>query len=233
MNQTSFLPSIPDAWQSLLLPELQKPYFKELEEFLANEYRLNKTIFPSRAQIFSALKISDLHDVKVVILGQDPYHGAGQAHGLSFSVPMGQKIPPSLNNIFKEIYADLGFPMPQSGYLLPWAQQGVLLLNSVLTVEQGLAGSHQGRGWEIFTDRIISLLSEQQSHIVFMLWGAYAQKKSALIDKQKHCVLEAVHPSPLSAHRGFLGCRHFSQANAFLQAHQRPAIDWRLATDLF
>jgi uracil-DNA glycosylase len=164
----------------------------------------------------------------VVILGQDPYHGPNQAHGLSFSVPRGERIPPSLQNIYKELARDVDFRIPKHGYLMPWAEQGVLLLNSVLTVQAGLAASHQGKGWEAFTDQIISLISQRRDHVVFLLWGAYAQKKGHAIDRDKHLVLSTTHPSPLSAHRGFLGCGHFSKANEYLRQHQMTPIDWQL-----
>jgi uracil-DNA glycosylase len=204
-----------------------------LKQFLVAEKQAGKVIFPAGNQIFNALDSTPFEAVKVVILGQDPYHGPGQAHGLSFSVPLGVKIPPSLRNIYKEIERDLGFKelglsMPSHGCLQSWAQQGVLLLNATLTVEQAQAGSHQRRGWELFTDKIVQTLSEQRSGLVFLLWGSYAQKKGRVIDRSKHCVLEAVHPSPLSAHRGFLGCGHFSQANHYLQQQGLAPIDWSL-----
>ena len=185
-------------------------------------------IFPKGSEYFSALNATTFENVKVVILGQDPYHGPGQAHGLSFSVKPGVPLPPSLKNIYKELHGDLGLPLPKTGYLKPWADQGVLLLNATLSVEQGQAGSHQGKGWEEFTDEVIRQLNEHGEHIVFLLWGSYAQKKGAGIDPKKHLVLKAPHPSPLSAHRGFLGCKHFSKTNEYLRAHGKEPIDWSL-----
>ncbi|HJV64373.1 MAG TPA: uracil-DNA glycosylase [Geomonas sp.] len=218
------------SWKHHLLEEFQKPYMQQLKEFLRQEISRRKTIYPKGSQYFNAFNSTPLDQVKVVILGQDPYHGPDQAHGLCFSVPHGVDIPPSLVNIFKEIQSDLGHPADcfTHGNLKSWADQGVLLLNSVLTVEAGRAASHQGKGWEAFTDRAISLLNEQREHVVFMLWGAYAQKKGAVIDGRKHLVLQAPHPSPLSAHRGFLGCRHFSKANNYLVKHGIEPVDWRL-----
>ena len=196
-----------------------------LKAFLAQQKAAKKIIYPPGKRMFNALNTTPLEQVKVVILGQDPYHGPGQAHGLSFSVPEGIKPPPSLVNIFKEIKRDLGIENTQ-GDLSGWAKQGVLLLNSVLSVEQGQAASHQGQGWETFTDRIIALINERCEHVVFMLWGAYAQKKGRYIDSQKHLVLKAPHPSPLSAHRGFLGCGHFSACNTYLENRQKKPINW-------
>lgn len=218
------------AWKSHLADEFQKPYMRELKEFLRKEMEQKKTIYPRGSEYFNAFNSTAFADVKVVVLGQDPYHGPGQAHGLCFSVQAGVEIPPSLVNIFKEVQSDLGLSQRdfRHGHLRSWADQGVLLLNSVLTVEAGRAASHQGRGWEVFTDRAIALLNEKKEHVVFMLWGAYAQKKGAFVDEKRHLVLRAPHPSPLSAHRGFLGCRHFSQANAYLARHGLAPIDWRL-----
>ncbi|HJV36109.1 uracil-DNA glycosylase [Geomonas sp.] len=218
------------SWKCHLLAEFEKPYMRELKEFLRQEISRRKIIYPKGSQYFNAFNATPLNRVKVVILGQDPYHGPEQAHGLCFSVPHGIDIPPSLVNIFKEIQADLGLSSDhfRHGNLKRWADQGVLLLNSVLTVEAGRAASHQGKGWETFTDRAISLLNEQREHLVFMLWGAYAQKKGAVIDGSKHLVLQSPHPSPLSAHRGFLGCRHFSKANDYLVKHGIEPVDWRL-----
>ena len=216
------------SWLALLEGEFSQPYMVDLKEFLLQQKRQKKTIFPAGSEYFSALDHTPLDRVKVVVLGQDPYHGPGQAHGLSFSVPPGMKPPPSLANIFKEIDSDLGLPPAGHGCLLHWAQQGVLLLNSVLTVEQGRAASHQGKGWEIFTDKVIALLNEQRQGLVFMLWGAYAQRKGTIIDCQRHLVLQSPHPSPLSAHRGFLGCKHFSKANAYLRSQGQSPIDWSL-----
>ena len=218
------------AWKSHLVGEFEKPYMRGLREFLRLEMAKKKTIYPKGSEYFNAFNSTSLDKVKVVVLGQDPYHGPGQAHGLCFSVPHGVDIPPSLVNIFKEIQSDLGLSQGnfRHGHLKSWADQGVLLLNSVLTVEAGRAASHQGRGWELFTDRAIAILNENKNNVVFMLWGAYAQKKGAVIDETRHLVLRAPHPSPLSAHRGFLGCRHFSQANAYLVEHGLDPIDWRL-----
>lgn len=217
------------GWLTVLGAEFEQPYMQTLKQFLVAEKQAGKVIYPAGAQIFSALNTTPFAAVKVVILGQDPYHGPGQAHGLSFSVPPGVRIPPSLRNIYQEIEQDLGLKMPRHGCLQSWAEQGVLLLNATLTVEQAQAGSHQGRGWELFTDRVVQSLSEQRSGLVFLLWGSYAQKKGRVIDRSKHCVLESVHPSPLSAHRGFLGCRHFSKTNHYLQQQGLPPIDWSLA----
>lgn len=198
----------------------------ELRKFLKSEYDKNKIIYPAKSQYFRALDLTPLEQVKVVILGQDPYHGPGQAHGLCFSVNEGVRFPPSLLNIYKERQADLGLAIPSSGDLSRWAQQGVLLLNSVLTVEKDQAASHQGQGWEKFTDQIISLVNEKCEHVVFILWGAYAQKKAAFVDRKKHLVLESVHPSPLSSHRGFFGSKPFSKANAYLLSQGQKTIDW-------
>lgn len=213
-------------WLAQLGDQFDLPYMSRLRQFLQDEKSLGKVIYPKGAYIFNALNTTPFSKVKVVILGQDPYHGPGQAHGLSFSVPQGIAKPPSLQNICKEIESDLGVKMPNSGDLSGWAQQGVLLLNATLTVENGKAGSHQGKGWEQFTDAVIQVLNLHHQNLVFMLWGAYAQKKGAFIDRNKHCVLESVHPSPLSAHRGFMGCKHFSKANAYLVLHDRTPIDW-------
>lgn len=215
-------------WLSLLESEFEQTYMRELGEFLRAEKALGKDIYPPGSQLFAALDALAPNDIKVVILGQDPYHGPGQAHGLCFSVPRGQKIPPSLHNIFRELRDDLGISLPHHGDLSSWATQGVLLLNSALTVERGLAGSHQGRGWERFTDAVIGAVNQVAQPTAFLLWGGHAQRKGSEIDSQRHLVLRAPHPSPLSAHRGFLGCRHFSQANAFLASHQRAVIDWSL-----
>ncbi len=227
MNQTAKIKLEP-GWLAKLEPEFQKLYMQDLKQFLLERRQLGKTIYPAGNQFFSALDHTPIDRVNVVILGQDPYHGPGQAHGLCFSVPPGVKPPPSLINIFREIEADMGITMPRHGCLHHWADQGVLLLNSVLTVEQGDAASHQGKGWEQFTDRVIHVVNDNCESCVFMLWGAYAQRKGAFIDRQRHLVLEAPHPSPLSAHRGFLGCRHFSRANAWLLERGKPAIDWSL-----
>jgi uracil-DNA glycosylase len=201
---------------------------KALKSFLVTEKQAKKVIFPNESEYFRALDLTSLDNVKIVVLGQDPYHGDGQAHGLSFSVKPGVRIPPSLRNIYKELNDDLGIEKPHHGFLESWARQGVLLLNNVLTVERSLAASHQGKGWEEFTDAIIRLVNEKDTPVIFMLWGSHAQKKAAFVDKQKHLVLTAPHPSPLSAHRGFLGCKHFSKANDFLALNGQSQIDWKL-----
>ena len=211
-----------------LSDQFDQPYWHQLEQFLAAQLQAQKIIYPAENDVFNALNSTPHKAVKVVILGQDPYHGAGQAHGLSFSVRRGQRLPPSLKNIFKELHRDLQLAIPEHGCLQSWAQQGVLLLNAVLTVEQQQAGSHAGRGWELFTDAIVARLSDSRSGLVFMLWGAYAQKKGRLINQDKHCVLNSAHPSPLSAHRGFLGNQHFSKANEYLIANDKTAISWSL-----
>ncbi|KAA1193360.1 uracil-DNA glycosylase [Pseudohalioglobus sediminis] len=216
------------SWLDKLGAEFQQPYMQQLAEFLRSEKRQGKRIFPAGSEIFSAFEHTPLHAVKVVILGQDPYHGEGQAHGLCFSVKPGVKVPPSLQNIYKEINAELGLPVPSHGYLTSWADQGVLLLNSVLSVECARAASHQGKGWETFTDRVIELVNREREGVVFMLWGSYAQRKGAIIDSNRHCVLKAPHPSPLSAHRGFFGCGHFRAANDYLQQRGEAPIDWSL-----
>ena len=208
--------------------ELQRPYMQSLVSFLSAECAAGKAIYPQAENYFAALDHTPTHAVKLVILGQDPYHGEGQAHGLSFSVMPGVPVPPSLKNIYKEQAEDLGIHQPNHGFLMPWAEQGVLLLNAVLSVEKGAAGSHQGKGWEIFTDKIIELLNDECEAVVFMLWGAGAQKKGIKIDRAKHLVLEGPHPSPLSAYRGFFGCKHFSKANEYLEGHGKTPINWQL-----
>ncbi len=213
-------------WLSLLEPEFSRPYMAELRAFLKAEKAAGKVIYPPGREFFAALDATSPSRVRVVVIGQDPYHGPGQAHGLSFSVRKGQPIPPSLRNIFAELQADLSVVPPAHGGLTGWAEQGVLLLNSVLSVEHGLPGSHQGRGWETFTDAVIAAIDSGERPVVFLLWGKHAQQKGAAIDRQKHCVLSAPHPSPLSAHRGFFGCRHFSQANRFLIERGYEPIDW-------
>jgi len=218
---------IEESWRQALSEEFEKPYFKTLAEFVRQEY-LNKTIYPRPENVFRAFELCPFDKVKVVLLGQDPYHGPNQAHGLSFSVQLGIQNPPSLKNIFKEIENDLQIKMPQTGDLTPWAEQGVLLLNAALTVRAAQAGSHQRQGWETFTDAVIKKLSDEKSHLVFLLWGAYAQSKAILINPQKHLILSAPHPSPLSAHRGFLGCRHFSQTNNYLEKTGQTKINWQL-----
>jgi uracil-DNA glycosylase len=217
------------SWLRLLEDQFELPYMQSLKRFLGERKQAGKVIYPDSKQCFNAFNSTAFEQVKVVILGQDPYHGPGQAHGLCFSVLPGVPVPPSLKNIFKELHSDLGLAIPNHGYLQHWADQGVLLLNATLTVEQGAAGAHQGKGWESFTDRAIALLNEQREGLVFMLWGSYAQKKGQWIDEQRHQVLKAPHPSPLSAYRGFLGCQHFSQANAYLRERGESIIDWELS----
>ena len=216
-------------WLQLLESEFDATYMKQLGAFLREAKAEGKEIYPTGNQFFAALEATPPDSVKVVILGQDPYHGPGQAHGLSFSVRGRQRIPPSLQNIFRELHADLGVQPPAHGDLSAWARQGVLLLNSVLSVERGVAGAHQGKGWERFTDAVIAAVNAGTSPVVFMLWGAQAQRKGSTIDRDRHCVLTAPHPSPLSAHRGFLGCQHFSQANRFLMENQREPVDWSIS----
>jgi len=216
------------SWKARVGDYFDRPEMQRLSEFLRDELRHGKVIYPAPKRIFAALDATPFERVKVVILGQDPYHGPGQAHGLCFSVLPGVPAPPSLQNIFAEITRDLALPRPSHGCLLPWAEQGVLLLNSTLTVEQGLAGSHQGKGWEGFTDAVVDQLNRARDGLVFMLWGSYAQAKGKLIDMRRHRVLKAPHPSPLSAHRGFIGCGHFSAANAWLREHAEAEIDWSL-----
>ncbi|MBM6889024.1 uracil-DNA glycosylase [Bacteroides caecigallinarum] len=216
---------IEESWKKALTPEFSKDYFIQLTDFVRKEYH-ETTVYPPGKLIFNAFNLCPFDKVKVVIIGQDPYHGPGQAHGLCFSVNDGIQPPPSLVNIFKEISSDLGKPVPQSGNLTRWAEQGVLLLNATLTVRAHQAGSHQRRGWEEFTDAVIRKLAEEKSNLVFILWGAYAQKKGAFIDRNKHLVLTSVHPSPLSAHNGFFGNHHFSLANDYLVKHGKTAIDW-------
>ena len=217
-----------DSWLSELQGEFEQPYMQQLRAFLQQEKAAGKTVFPPGPLVFNALNSTPLDQVRVVIIGQDPYHGPGQAHGLSFSVPPGVRTPPSLQNIFKEIHRDLGLPIPPHGCLQSWAEQGVLLLNAVLTVEQAQAGSHAKRGWERFTSRVIEIINARREHCVFLLWGSYAQRKGEQIDRQRHCVLTSVHPSPLSAHRGFIGNGHFSAANRYLVEHGLTPIDWSL-----
>lgn len=216
------------SWKARIGDYLLRPEMQALAAFLRAEKQAGKRIYPPGSEIFAAFGHTPFDAVRVVILGQDPYHGPGQAHGLCFSVRPGVRVPPSLENIFKEIQRDLGIPRPDHGCLTPWADRGVLLLNSVLTVEEGRAGSHQGKGWEGFTDAAIDTLNREREGLVFLLWGSYAQRKGQLIDETRHCVLRAVHPSPLSAHRGFLGCGHFSASNRYLEAHGQPPIDWSL-----
>ncbi|WP_078414465.1 uracil-DNA glycosylase [Priestia abyssalis] len=214
-------------WASLLEDQFQQPYYIELKKFLVEEYN-TKTIFPDKHDIFNALHLTSYHDTKVVILGQDPYHGPRQAHGLSFSVKPGIKVPPSLANIYKELSTDIGCFIPNNGYLVKWAEQGVLLLNTVLTVRKGEANSHKGKGWEILTDRVIELLADREEPMVFLLWGKHAQEKKKLIRAHHHYILESPHPSPFSANRGFFGSRPFSKTNQFLTDHGQVPIDWQI-----
>ena len=216
---------IEESWEKVLQPDFDKHYFKELTDFVRSEYAAT-TIYPPASLIFNAFNLCPFDKVKVVIIGQDPYHGPGQAHGLCFSVNDGIQFPPSLQNIFKEIKSDLDIPIPTSGNLTRWAEQGVLLLNATLTVRAHNAGSHQKKGWETFTDSVIRILAEQKENLVFILWGAYAQKKGAFIDKNRHLVLSSAHPSPLSAYNGFFGNHHFSLTNKWLTEHNLKAIDW-------
>jgi uracil-DNA glycosylase len=217
-----------ESWKAALAGEFAQGYMRDLKGFLQAERAAGKPIFPNGPEYFRALDLTPLDKVRVVILGQDPYHGASQAHGLCFSVRPGVRIPPSLVNIYKELQTDLGIPAARHGFLEHWAGQGVLLLNSVLTVEEARAASHQGKGWERFTDAVIRVVNEDCEHVVFLLWGSYAQKKAAFVDRSRHLVLKAPHPSPLSAHNGFFGCRHFSQANSYLVSHGLDAIGWQL-----
>jgi len=214
-------------WASLLEQEFQEPYYLSLREFLIKEYT-TRTVYPDKNNIFNALHFTPYSEVKVVILGQDPYHGRGQAHGLSFSVQPGVNLPPSLQNIFKELESDVGCSIPNHGYLVKWAEQGVMMLNAVLTVRAGEANSHQGKGWENFTDKVISLLNQREEPIVFILWGKYAQEKQQLITSPQHLVIRSPHPSPFSALRGFFGSKPFSRANSFLRKNGQQEIDWQL-----
>jgi uracil-DNA glycosylase len=228
-------PAIPttldESWRAALGDEFTQPYMTALKAFLVDRKGAGARIFPRGGDWFNALALTPLDSVRAVILGQDPYHGPGQAHGLCFSVPPGVPPPPSLKNIFKELRSDLGITPPGHGVLEHWARQGVLLLNSVLTVEMGQAGAHAGKGWERFTDAVIARVNALEGPVAFLLWGSYAQKKAAFVDGNRHLVLKAPHPSPLSAHNGFFGCRHFSRANDFLASHGRGTIDWALPTN--
>ncbi len=225
MSQAS--PKLDASWMAHIGAEFEQPYMTKLKAFLLQEKEAGATVYPKGSEIFNALNTTSFDKVRVVILGQDPYHGPGQAMGLSFSVPKNVPPPPSLQNIYKEIEAEYGVKMPRTGDLTKWAEQGVLLLNATLTVRAANAGSHQNKGWEEFTDAIIRALNDQCEHIVFMLWGSYAQKKGAFIDRKKHFVLQSPHPSPLSAHRGFLGNGHFKKANEYLEKQGRKPIDWQ------
>lgn len=217
--------SIGNEWDALLKEEFASAYYQKLRSFLRAEYQ-EHTVYPPMEDLFNALKYTSYSDVKAVILGQDPYHGPGQAHGMCFSVRPEVPMPPSLQNIFKELYSDIGMLSPSNGYLVPWAKEGVLLLNTVLTVRAGKPNSHKKKGWETLTDRIITLLNEREAPIVFLLWGANARKKAELITAPQHLILQAAHPSPLSAYNGFFGCGHFSKTNEFLYEHGIPPIDW-------
>ncbi|MBB3134304.1 uracil-DNA glycosylase [Rhizobium pisi] len=229
MSDTSV--SLEESWKAALAGEFSSPYMQQLKSFLVEQKQVGKRIFPRGSEYFRALDLTPVTQVKAVILGQDPYHGLGQAHGLCFSVRPGVRIPPSLVNIYKEMETDLGIAPARHGFLEHWARQGVLLLNSVLTVEEGQAAAHQGKGWERFTDAVIRKVNDECESVVFMLWGSYAQRKAAFVDTARHLVLKAPHPSPLSAHNGFFGCKHFSKANAFLQSRGREPIDWQLPAD--
>jgi uracil-DNA glycosylase len=218
---------IPDSWLPALTGEITQPYYQQLYRFVGDERRKYK-VYPPGEDVFNALRYTPLERVRVVIIGQDPYHDENQAHGMAFSVRPGVPVPPSLVNIYKELRADVQFRIPNNGYLVPWAEQGVLLLNAVLTVRAHQANSHQGKGWEQFTDAVLRAVNAKQSRVVFLLWGSYAQRKAEWIDTERHTVLKAPHPSPLSAARGFFGCRHFSKTNAALQSAGLPPIDWQL-----
>jgi len=222
-----FVVNLGNSWDDILKDEFEKEYYQKIRKFLIYEYN-HYRIFPDMNNIFNALKLSDYNDIKVVIIGQDPYHGEGQAHGLCFSVQKGIQTPPSLVNIYKELQSDLGCYIPNNGFLEKWARQGVLLLNNVLTVRQAQPNSHKTCGWEIFTDRVIMELNNRENPIVFMFWGANAKKKEALVTNPNHYILKAAHPSPLSAFNGFFGCKHFSKANEFLKANGFEAIDWQI-----
>ena len=237
MNDAADRVRLDASWKQALRTEFEAAYMQKLRAFLVAEHQARRAVYPKGGEIFAALDATPLHDVKVVVIGQDPYHGPGQAHGLCFSVRTGVALPPSLVNIFQEINKDManddvpcgrhdGAVPAGRGCLAPWARQGVLLLNAVLTVAAGRAGAHQGRGWETFTDRVVEVVNREREHVVFMLWGSYAQKKGAVVDRSRHLVLDAPHPSPLSAHRGFFGSRHFSQANEYLVAHGVMPINW-------
>ena len=220
-------PDIEESWKVVLQKEFEKEYFYNLNQFLKSEYK-QETVFPEKGLIFNAFNFTSFHKIKVVILGQDPYHGLGQSNGLSFSVPIGIKTPPSLVNIFKEIESDLNIKNHGKGDLKKWGEQGVLLLNATLTVRSNSAGSHQNKGWEQFTDKVISTISEEKKGVIFLLWGKFAQNKSKLIDQSKHHILMSSHPSPLSSYRGFLGCKHFSKCNAILKKENKTEINWKL-----
>lgn len=231
---TPLMPSnttFPPCWQAVLAPLLEQPYMLQLKSFLQQQKKQKKIIYPHSSQWFAAFHLTLLAQVKIVILGQDPYHAPGQAHGLCFSVPKGVAIPPSLVNIYRELHTDVNAPIASHGNLEEWAKQGVLLLNAILTVERNQAASHRNRGWEQFTDEVIRIVSTRQKNVAFLLWGRYAQSKATLIDDAKHCILTAAHPSPLSAAKGFLGCRHFSRANEFLRQTGSQVINWQLSDE--
>ena len=232
MSESASQVRLEESWKQRLASEFDQVYMRQLKQFLKQRKAAGAKIHPPGSLIFNALDSTPFHEVRAVILGQDPYHGPDQAHGLCFSVQPGVATPPSLKNIYQAMQRDLGLQPPRHGYLQSWAEQGVLLLNAVLTVEAGQAGSHQGKGWERFTDRIVELLNQEREHLVFMLWGSAAQKKGAVVDESRHLVLRAPHPSPLSAHRGFFGCNHFSQANQYLEKHGLEPIDWTLPAEV-
>lgn len=219
---------LPPSWMQHLGQEFDKDYMHHLKSFLQAQLNQKKTIYPRGSDIFCAFNLTPLDQVKVVIIGQDPYHGPNQAHGLCFSVKPGVKVPPSLQNIYKELKSDLNIETPNHGFLESWAKNGVLMLNNILTVERAKAASHQGKGWEIFTDKVVDILNNQCQNLVFLLWGSHAQKKAATVDRTKHLILECTHPSPFSAHRGFLGSKHFSKTNDYLKEHNIAPIDWSL-----
>lgn len=220
-------PELHESWLSVLKPEFESAYFTQLKSFILNQKK-EHTVYPPGPDIFNALNYTPLNEVKVVIIGQDPYHGPDQAHGLCFSVKKGIKLPPSLRNIYKELEQDLGIKMGLDGDLTAWAKQGVLLLNATLTVNQGMAGSHQKQGWERFTDTIIDAVNQHQQNVVYLLWGRFAQQKASRVNEENNLLLKSVHPSPLSAHNGFFGCKHFSQTNAYLESHGKSTIDWAI-----
>ncbi|MEM6261294.1 MAG: uracil-DNA glycosylase [Bacteroidota bacterium] len=219
---------IEDSWKQVLRGEFSKAYFQQLKYFLLQEKKEGKVIYPAGKNIFHAFNTTPFDKVKVVVIGQDPYHGPGQAHGLSFSVQPGVAVPPSLRNIYKELQEDVGFQPPNHGFLDAWAQQGVLMLNAILTVRHKEAGSHRGKGWELFTDAAIKALNDHREKLVFLLWGSFAQQKGGMVDETRHLVLKAAHPSPFAAHKGFFGCRHFSKTNEYVQLHGQEPIDWQL-----
>jgi uracil-DNA glycosylase len=227
-SNNSLINNLHESWIPFLGPELKKDYILDLDKFLLNEENKKKIIYPDRKNILNSFNCVPFKNLKVVIIGQDPYHGQGQAHGLSFSVMPKVKTPPSLKNIFKELKSDLDIQIPNNGFLESWAKQGILLLNSVLTVEEKIPASHKNQGWEIFTDKVVEVINFEKENVVFLLWGNYAIKKGINIDRSKHCVLEAPHPSPFSAYKGFFGCKHFSKTNQYLESKNQQVIDWNL-----